>query len=148
MPVRSTRIKTSPGPGVGSGTSRNHRPGAASALTSAFTPGRIAFASPTLSQPSPADAGEGASFPFDHQVGEVRPTYDGDHRADTGWEAAQDDAASGGSVLGDLDQRPYPGDICELEPAHVDMQVAIAGDRVGKPIGAGRNCVKLACESR
>ena len=35
MPVRSTRISTSPGLHDGSGTSRSHSPGAASALTSA-----------------------------------------------------------------------------------------------------------------
>src|SRR5436190_19605678 len=36
MPVRRTRISTSPGPGCGSGTSRSHSPGRASALTRAF----------------------------------------------------------------------------------------------------------------
>src|SRR5262245_21276771 len=36
MPVRRTRISTSPGPGFGWGTSWSHSPGSAFALTSAF----------------------------------------------------------------------------------------------------------------
>src|SRR6266571_2319252 len=40
MPVRRTRSSTSPGPGLGWGTSCSHRPGSLFALTRAFTSGR------------------------------------------------------------------------------------------------------------
>src|SRR5258708_5648948 len=75
------------------------------------------------------------------------PADDGDHGADSGRHASQDQAPAA-AALCDVYERPDAGDVAELETAHIDVKVSIARDRVGQSVDTSYPCLKLMRQGR